>query len=411
MEDAQTLLRCLRWDAEGDERLAALDDQGWHALFAAVSAGRGHAILLRRLERAKAIPAPPGDIAAALAREQRRLAARGFATSALLLDRHDCVQKPILLLKGIDLAQRVYGGFGTRKMSDVDLLVHPGDAEDYHAALVSAGYVTDMAPTAGRRALALWSQAAYAPPSRRLYPVDLHWRLGKRDARAESNLDTPSIWSRAERCRAMGRDGILVMAREDLLLYLCLHMRHHGFDSPLTQVWDIAEVLDCSGTTFDWDAFWMRADAWRLSRTVRLAFHQAHTTLGIAIPDSDRFRLPDHVATLLPDVLPNLGRHTNHERVAEPVHRRPVCTIAGSRYAPARPFGQAASAAARGGGPLRTGAGLLRLVPAYVAYWVTQARNHGHFVGRWLRGDHTFLAQSDRVHRLSRWQEGDDDAA
>lgn len=403
------LLRCLRWDQEGDDALSRLDAEGWRALQHAVESGNGRVLLARRLERTQGTISPPPDIVAVLSRAQTRTAKRGFATARFIVDRYDHVRKPIMLLKGIDLAQRVYGSLGARSMSDVDLLVHADDALSYHQAFEAAGFVGDGSPTRERRAEALWSQTCYAAPNRRLYPIDLHWRLGKREALVEENIDTDGIWARAEVYGALGRDRIFVMAREDLLLYLCLHLRHHGFDSPLTQVWDIAEVLAWSKTGFDWDAFWTRAEEWRLTRTVRLAFRQARDTLGVCVPESFISGLPEDIAGLLPDVLPNLGRHGNHQRVSETyiadLFAPSIARGARLRRLWARVFPPRREIAARYG--LADSA--IQVAPAYLAYWWNQASHHGHFVVKWLSGDRDIRAQADRVKRLQEWLEADGD--
>ena len=72
------------------------------------------------------------------------------------------------------------------------------------------------------------------------------------------------------------------MSREDLLLYLCAHIRHHTFDTPLTHVWDLAELVAWAGTDFDWDAFWQRAAAWASVLPKQCSWHSANSKLRSA---------------------------------------------------------------------------------------------------------------------------------
>jgi hypothetical protein len=397
------LLACLRWDDEGSRRLEQLSDEDWHDLIAVIEEGRGHALLARRLARPGHAANPPEHVVQVLQDRQKKLAARAFRSTLLLVQVVERAQRPALFLKGIDIAQRIYGGYGMRAMSDVDLLVRPSDAARFHDALTALGFRTQGPPTAARQAETLWSQAAYDPPRNSLYPLDLHWRLGKREHGIERDIDTDAIWARAEPYAELGRTDVLVMSREDLLLYLCLHLRHHTYDSPLTQVWDIAEVLEWSGSRFDWDAFWLRAAEWQLTKTVSLALLQAHRTLGVAVPVAPAGDVPPEVARLLPDVLPNLGAHRNRRRVAEPhvadlfapaIPARRRLARLWNRLVPARE-----EIAARFSLPPRS----WRVFPQYFVYWRHQTRDHGHFVFRWLAGDRDMREQSDRIHGLSQW--------
>lgn len=400
------LLACLRWDEAGDLALASLGARDWQDLMSLIVEGGGHALLARRLARPGHCAAPPDAVTAALRSRQRAIATRIFASLALLLECLNRVKRPLLFLKGVDLAHRVYGDLGARSMSDIDLLAHPDDVMAFHEALSALGFKADAPPSAARQAEELWSQTSYEPPSRGVYALDLHWRLGKREAEVERDMDTAAIWRRAVPHPGLNRPDALVMAPEDMLLYLCLHLRHHTFDSPLTQVWDIAEVLEWAERRgFDWDAFWSRAEAWRLTRTAALAFRQAHDTLGVAVPAAPQAATPAEVASLLPNVLPNLGRHRNHERVAEPhvaaLFAPAIPLTVRLRQIGGRIFPPRAEVAARFGLP----EGAWTVWPHYLVYWRRQIRDHGHFVFSWLSGDRGMRVQSDRIAGLSLWLE------
>lgn len=397
------LLACLRWDGQGDAALAALSETDWQDLGRLIVAGRGEALLARRLARTGGAVRPPETVALALKARQKVLVRRAFQTTTALVKAVDRAERPVMILKGLDLAHRVYGDFGVRFMCDADVLVRPEHYAALHAALVAEGFTTDTPPTPERHAHPLWSQASYSPPGRDAYPLDLHWRLGKREEGLDDEIDADAIWSRAVPYRGLGRDAFRVMAAEDLLLYLCLHIRHHTYDCPLTHIWDLAEVLEWSHGRFDWDVFWRRAEEWTLTQTVRLAFLQLSQTLGVAAPAGPLGPLPARAAEVLPDVLPNLGRHQNRNRVAEPhvaalfapaVPRRERLRRLWGRLFPAR-----SEIAARFGVP----EGSWRVLPRYAVYWVGQSRLHGHFVLRWLAGDRGLRVQSNRVAALAYW--------
>ena len=58
------LLRCLRWDIEGDRRLRNLTPGDWERLWAVIVEGNGHHLLARRLQRA--LVDAPAPVAAGL---------------------------------------------------------------------------------------------------------------------------------------------------------------------------------------------------------------------------------------------------------------------------------------------------------------------------------------------------------
>lgn len=391
---SQDLLACLRWDGRGDTALASLDDAGWTALLAMIEAGRGQALLARRLARAGLTPPPP--IAAALARGTRAIALRNMAGIAELARALSGFGRPVLLLKGIDIAQRVYGNLAQRQMSDLDILIQEADAVACHEALTAAGYVTERAPGPATLGDAHFKEADYRHTSGKLLPVDLHWRLTGPGFGAK--LDVDGIWARAQPCGLLGGQA-RVMATEDLLLYLCDHIRHHSFDGPLTQLWDLAEVVEWAGERLDWDLFWQRAAAWRFERTARLAFAQLERDLGVVIPGT---RAPAAVAALLPSALANLGRHPPHEGLN---YRHIAIVFTANAPLKSRlglllralfpPMSEVAQWSGRPPG--------WRSYAAYPAYWLAKISRRGALIRGWLRRDPAIRGELDRIEALHAW--------
>jgi hypothetical protein len=398
-DPATDLLSCLRWDAAGERRLAALGAAEWRALLAQIEAGHGQALLARRLARSPGI-LPPAEVTAALDKALRALALRNMRGIGALARCMTPLGRPVLLLKGVDLAQRVYGNVAQRRMGDIDILVRPEDVPAVHAALIAGGYTTTRAPTAETLADAHFKEADYRSPDPAILPLDLHWRLTGPGFGAK--LDGDGIWARALPASLFG-PGTGVMAPEDLLLYLCDHIRHHSFDGPLTQLWDLAEVIDWAGTGFDWQAFWARAAAWRFERTVQLAFAQLERDLGVAAPAGPDAAPDPAMAALLPSVLAHLGRHPRHEGV----NYRHIAVV----FTPDAPwrdraglllravFAPRAEVAQWAGLPTRS----LRAYAAYPGYWYAKISRRGALIRGWLRRDPAIRGELARVESLHAW--------
>ena len=295
----EDLVRCLRWDAEGDARLAALSPAEWRALWERVDTRFGQHLLARRLDRAGV--AAPAPIAAQLRLRTMAIAARNLAGRAVLAQAIAATGRPAMLLKGVDLAERIYASLGYRAMGDIDFLVRAEDVPAYHRWFAAQGYVFAFEPTSEVVASAHQRHLAYMPPEPAALPFELHWRLAGHGYDAAIDLD--AIWSRAIP-RPELATGAYAMAAEDLFLHLCLHLKNHVFETPLTQVWDLAEALEC--LAIDWPLLWRRAEEWRLTEAVHIALHLVETTLGVPRPLSE-WTPPRGLA--LPDSMAQLGRY------------------------------------------------------------------------------------------------------
>lgn len=312
MQEAAALLAGLRWDREGEQRLRALGPDDWDALWQLVRAGEGQHLLARRL-RLAGVAAPP-PIAARLRRHAVIVARRSLAAQAALNDALRATGRPMLLLKGVDLAERLYGNAGVRPMCDVDFLVREADIAAFDAHLRARGYDPTPRPEEALVRSTRHHHALYRHPDPRHLPLELHWRLAN-DAWYR-DIDVDGIWARSLAHRTL--TGARIMAADDLVPYLGLHLKQHGFDTPLTQIWDLAEIVTSSALTPDWPTVWRRAEAWHLTLTLRLALHLVHRVLGVSTRHLSDWTPEAALEGQLPDVLTQLGRHPNADQVSGP---------------------------------------------------------------------------------------------
>ncbi|WP_421697040.1 nucleotidyltransferase family protein [Ancylobacter sp.] len=288
----------LRWDAAGDLALRGLDAAGWAQIMKFVRARDGQALLARRLSRAPDI-AVPEEVAQELHRFKLDVAIRALAGLSLLAPAVAAAGVPVMALKGLDLAGRIYGDFGSRPMGDMDILVRPTDVAAMAAALGAQGFRSDST-----RRQTTYHRVFHSPLPAGL-PVELHWALGDRVGQADRTALLHALWAEAETAE-IGGAPFLVPSRRLLPLYLCHHLEQHLFDTPLTHVWDLAEVLEQAGGNIGTPEFGRLCDRFGLRKGAQAALHLTTACLALPTPMAP---LPAEVSALLPDVVANLGRH------------------------------------------------------------------------------------------------------
>lgn len=168
-----------------------------------------------------------------------------------------------LLVKGWAIA-RLYPEPGMRPYIDLDLCVSPEHSKRAHEVLKS-GECNDC-------------------------PVDLHVGFGKfYDRRTEE------IFARSLLVRLDDLD-VRVLAPEDDLRFLCLHLLRHGAQQPLW-LCDVAVLLETHRNDLDWDR--CLTGSRREADWVACALGMAHQLLGVDLVDSP----VAHRADRLPDWL------------------------------------------------------------------------------------------------------------
>ncbi len=239
----------------------------------------------------------------------------GLEALAALLDAFGGAAIPVIPLKGPLLAEALWDDPGLRPFTDLDLLVHRADVPRAVALLGTLGYraLEWDRPLAYELAHATAAVFVPAAPDPFAFPVDLHWDLVGFPAGARPRgLDVEEVWARAERAEAGGRP-VLQLAREDLLLYLALHLAVHH---PLTgAAWqpDVALLVRREGRGLDWERVVERARRWSVSGAVYLALRLVEERQAPGVPAAVLARLrPRGPRGLLLDRLGRGGWRPEH---------------------------------------------------------------------------------------------------
>jgi hypothetical protein len=187
------------------------------------------------------------------ARARRRLYATMVRNAALanelikVLDALRLAGAEAIPVKGILLAETMYGGLALRSLGDLDVLVRPADLPAARTELHSLGYA--QAPEPGfENAHHLFHDPPYYRDSEG-GPVclELHWGLW---ASRFFRLGAEPLWRRSLIGRVHGAD-VRLLSNEDTLLHLAIHRSRSALR--LRFVCDVAELLQRHNATLDWE--------------------------------------------------------------------------------------------------------------------------------------------------------------
>ncbi len=130
-----------------------------------------------------------------------------------------------IVLKGADLAYRIYSDPGARPFEDLDLLVHEADVSKADNALRDLDYATppDLLPFPLIRKLHF--HLPYLHRDGRAF-VEVHWQLVDSHTMNPKTLD--GAWAGSEHCP----EGWRVLSPATYAAYLAVHLAKHGVLNP-----------------------------------------------------------------------------------------------------------------------------------------------------------------------------------
>ncbi len=186
---------------------------------------------------------------------------------------------PVIMLKGVDLAQNIYNNIALRSMSDIDILVGKTDLGKADEELRKIGYRRSECQIevvcARHHHLPIFCKEGATP-------IELHWHIEK--FINLFTIDLEELWKRA-RATTIAENEVLVLSPEDLLLHLCVHAAfNHLFQMMLRALYDIAEVIHYYQDQITWEVVCFRTQQWGANNSVYLTLYLAKTLVGAAVP-------------------------------------------------------------------------------------------------------------------------------
>jgi len=291
-ESYHILIDCLKKDGPGVEPslLSGISTERWDALLALAAMQRVRPLFWHRLRQKGLNDAVPIKAAEKLRDVSRLNTLRNLRLYAELRSLLSALRSegiPLILLKGIYMADAVYANMGLREMNDIDVLARPADLARITGILTGMGY----RPVQTVSADTIIQVQHHLPPmvKKGHASFEIHWNLTPPGT--YYSIDPDELWERAAPVHIAGCDA-LALSPEDLLLHLCMHTSyHHQFAFGLRPSCDIAETITRFGLVLNWQTITERAYRWVWQRGVYLALRLARELAGADVPEEILERL------------------------------------------------------------------------------------------------------------------------
>lgn len=184
-------------------------------------------------------------------------------------------------LKGVMLAESLYGNLAVRPTSDIDLLVRSRDIVSARTYLKEANYQmltqTKNRPDSGHA----FHGAPYFKNGDSWLLLELHWDLT--DSKTVHFPET-EMWSRARQSRVNG-NHFFTLSHEDNLMFLAYHLTKHDTHL-LKYLCDVSELVKKYSNELDWDYVSTSARAWGADIALYYSLKKAKEILGAPVPQS-----------------------------------------------------------------------------------------------------------------------------
>lgn len=182
------------------------------------------------------------------------------------------------VVKGAALLATVYPEPAIRAMKDIDLLVHPEDANILRSVMMHLGWQEEDEDIAGRQ----FGERYRAETS-------FTRQEGALLLRVEAHLDMPgfyppsrsAIWDRLTLVSGAGNDEMPVLSLSAHLSYLCAHYYYHHCGFGLKWLMDVALLIS---RVTSWHDVVVDAYQFGTTRPVHLALHDVAKYLQVPVP-------------------------------------------------------------------------------------------------------------------------------
>ncbi|MGE5443103.1 MAG: nucleotidyltransferase family protein [Ignavibacteriales bacterium] len=170
----------------------------------------------------------------------------------------------VIVLKGVALAQSIYGDIALRPMGDIDLLVRKEDLPYAERIMSTLNYSTYMNGNSQE-----WYRHHHfhLPPyiaTDKSMVVEIHHNIIDRPF----HIDIGKWWERAREGK-IANCNVLIPSAEDMVVHLCVHLFNHGYNKSLLRgLCDISETLRHYGDGLNWIQFQDEVSRYGINRPV-----------------------------------------------------------------------------------------------------------------------------------------------
>jgi hypothetical protein len=185
---------------------------------------------------------------------------------------------PCIPLRGLALAERLYGSVPARPMGDIDLLVRKEDLHRVQELFKKLGF-NEMDRRPGFAAAFSYTLKFFVERSLMVI-VEPHWTIAYPPF--IDRLDMEAVWGRCVPAHVVG-EQTLSLGREDLLVHLCLHLTHRD-DAPFLWLYELDRYLRQESDAIRWDLVISVSCEVGIERLVRHALNEAVAKFGAPVP-------------------------------------------------------------------------------------------------------------------------------
>ena len=216
---------------------------------------------------------------------------------------------PVIVLKGWALIQTIYGGdFGQRIYCDIDILVHPKDADSSEKILRKLGWQAEeeQRPGFARRYYNAQAYSFLEQPGiwGRVYSIGFHWGLFHHPAYNPEQIDLETLFECALPMEIAGV-RVLEMSLEDHIVYNCAHiLLQHRSEEMLLNYYEIAAVIKNANSSLNWQKVQEHAKRWKLVLPLKTVVKKIEKFWPGTVPAS--------VLTSIEGIKPALGEQFIH---------------------------------------------------------------------------------------------------
>ncbi len=187
---------------------------------------------------------------------------------------------PVIPLKGVALAQSLYGDPAARVCSDIDILVPPAKVAQAIDLIPASGYRSDFNDSFFLKVVRRHGRHYDAVREDRgiSFLLELHWKLVQHSSRDRDAVR--DLWAGARPQSFFGVPAFSLTPEWELL-YLCIHATDHEWRS-LKWLVDVHEIA--SSGRVDWQSVMRKAEEFEVDLAVRQTLAASSYLLGTRLP-------------------------------------------------------------------------------------------------------------------------------
>ncbi len=188
---------------------------------------------------------------------------------------------PVILLKGVALAETVYPDIALRPMSDIDFLVKETDLHTVIEVLTKLDYTPSDRTEYYEKHHHLVPYRKLDAKHRNAVTIEVHHNIVPEPFMSRINADC--LWEGAQTVNIAGFDA-LILSPENLILHLCVHLSEACFLWGMKTLVDISESIRHYSRDLNWHLLVRRSNEFGVDGAVYYPLYLAEEMMYFNMP-------------------------------------------------------------------------------------------------------------------------------